>query len=59
MRSKCDKIECLLSDYIDGTLSERQNSRCRIASSAPVGLCQTRSRRPEEKAHHLLEKLLR
>ena len=26
MRSKCDKIERLLSDYIDGTLSERQNS---------------------------------
>ncbi len=24
MRSKCDKIERLLSDYIDGTLSERQ-----------------------------------
>ena len=26
MRSKCDKIERLLSDYIDGTLSERQRS---------------------------------
>ncbi|MCE2416259.1 zf-HC2 domain-containing protein [Candidatus Poribacteria bacterium] len=26
MRSKCDKIERLLSDYIDGTLSEQQNS---------------------------------
>ena len=26
MRSKCDKIERLLSDYIDATLSERQRS---------------------------------
>ena len=26
MRSKCDKIERLLSDYIDGTLSERQTT---------------------------------
>ena len=53
MRSKCDKIERLLSDYIDGTLSERQNSRvalhlrsCRSCKREIVDL---------KKTNHLLE----
>lgn len=53
MRSKCDKIERLLSDYIDGTLSERQNSAvalhlrsCRACKREVVDL---------KKTNHLLE----
>ena len=53
MRSKCDKIECLLSDYIDGTLSERQTAdvalhlrSCRSCKQEIVNL---------KKTNHLLE----
>ena len=53
MRSKCDKIERLLSDYIDGTLSERQTAdvalhlrSCRSCKQEIVNL---------KKTNHLLE----
>ena len=53
MRSKCDKIERLLSDYIDGTLSERQTAdvalhlrSCGSCKREVVGL---------KKTNHLLE----
>ena len=53
MRSKCDKIERLLSDYIDGTLSERQTANvalhlrfCRSCKREIVDL---------KKTNHLLE----
>ena len=53
MRSKCDKIERLLSDYIDGTLSERQTAdvashlrSCRSCKREVVDL---------KKTNHLLE----
>ena len=53
MRSKCDKIERLLSDYIDGTLSEKQTDT--VASH----LRSCRSCRQEvvdlKKTGHLLE----
>lgn len=53
MRSKCDKIERLLSDYIDGTLSERQTAdvalhlrSCRSCKREVIDL---------KKTNHLLE----
>ena len=53
MRSKCDKIERLLSDYIDGTLSERQ------AANVAMHLRFCGSCRQEvvdlKKTNHLLE----
>ena len=53
MRSKCDKIERLLSDYIDGTLSERQ------ATDVAMHLRACGSCRQEvvdlKKTNHLLE----
>ncbi len=53
MRSKCDKIERLLSDYIDGTLSERQNSDVALHLRS-CGLCK-REVVALKKTHHLLE----
>lgn len=53
MRSKCDRIERLLSDYIDGTLSERQTAgvalhlrSCRSCKQEVIDL---------KKTNHLLE----
>lgn len=53
MGSKCDKVEHLLSDYIDGTLSERKTAAvalhlrsCRSCKREVVGL---------KKTQHLLE----
>lgn len=53
MRSKCDKIERLLSDYIDGTLSERQTADVALHLRA----CESCKREVVDlkKTHHLLE----
>jgi len=53
MRSKCEKIERLLSDYIDGTLSERQNSRVALHLRS-CGSCK-REVVALKKTNHLLE----
>ena len=54
MRSKCDKIERLLSDYIDGTLSERQT----VDVSWHLRSCQSCKQEIVDlkKTNHLLEK---
>ena len=53
MRSTCDKIERLLSDYIDGTLSERQNSDVAVHLRS-CGSCK-REVVDLKKTSHLLE----
>lgn len=53
MRSKCDKIERLLSDYIDGTLSERQNNVVGLHLRS-CGLCKQEVI-DLKKTNHLLE----
>ena len=53
MRSKCDKIEHLLSDYIDGTLSERQTTDVALHLRS-CGSCK-REVVDLKKTHHLLE----
>ncbi len=53
MRSKCDKIERLLSDYIDGTLSKRQNSVVALHLRS-CGSCK-REVVDLKKTNHLLE----
>ena len=53
MRSTCDKIERLLSDYIDGTLSERQNSTVALHLRS-CGSCK-REVVDLKKTSHLLE----
>ena len=53
MRSKCEKIGRLLSDYIDGTLSERQNSSVALHLRA-CGSCK-REVVALKKTNHLLE----
>ena len=53
MRSKCDKIERLLSDYIDGTLSERQTTDVALHLRS-CGSCK-REAVDLKKTHHLLE----
>lgn len=53
MRLKCEKIGRLLSDYIDGTLSERQNSRVALHLRS-CGLCK-REVVALKKTNHLLE----
>ena len=53
MRSKCDKIERLLSDYIDGTLSERQTTDVALHLRS-CGSCK-RETVDLKKTHHLLE----
>ena len=53
MRSKCEKIERLLSDYIDGTLSERQTVDVALHLRS-CGLCQ-REVVDLKKTNHLLE----
>ena len=53
MRSKCEKIERLLSDYIDGTLSERQNRDVALHLRS-CGYCK-REVVDLKKTNHLLE----
>ena len=53
MRSKCDNIERLLSDYIDGTLSERQTADV-VAHVRSCGSCK-REVVDLKKTNHLLE----
>ena len=53
MRSKCDKIERLLSDYIDGTLSERQTADVALHLRS-CGSCR-REVVDLKKTNHLLE----
>ncbi len=53
MRSKCDKIERLLSDYIDGTLSERQTADVALHLRS-CGSCR-REVVALKKTNHLLE----
>lgn len=53
MRSKCDKIERLLSDYIDGTLSERQTTDVALHLRS-CGSCK-REVVDLKKTNHLLE----
>ena len=53
MRSKCDKIERLLSDYIDGTLSERQTAEV-AGHLRACGSCK-REVVALKKTNHLLE----
>ena len=53
MRSKCDKIERLLSDYIDGTLSERQTAEVALHLRS-CGSCK-REVVDLKKTNHLLE----
>ena len=53
MRSKCDKIEHLLSDYIDGVLSERQTTDVALHLRS-CGSCK-REVVDLKKTHHLLE----
>ena len=53
MRSKCDKIERLLSDYIDGTLSERQTADVALHLRS-CGSCK-REVVDLKKTNHLLE----
>ena len=53
MRTKCQKIERLVSDYIDGTLSERQTA----IVAAHIRLCQSCQREVADlkKTRHLLK----
>ena len=53
MRTKCQKIEHLVSDYIDGTLSERQTS----AVASHIRSCQSCQREVADlkKTRHLLK----
>ena len=53
MRSKCDQIERLLSDYIDGTLSERQTADVALHLRS-CGSCK-REVVDLKKTNHLLE----
>ena len=53
MRSKCEKIERLLSDYIDGTLSERQTADV-VLHLRSCGSCK-REVVDLKKTNHLLE----
>ena len=57
MRTKCHKIERLVSDYIDGTLSERQAA----AVASHIRSCQScqREATDPEKDAAPREKLLR